>query len=272
MDELEPRSDLVAEAADALVRAGRRVAAVVAVDLYGQTADYPRLEAICAERGIPLVEDAAEALGATCGDRAAGSFGAMGVLSFNGNKIITCGGGGMLLARDPRHVERARHLATQARDPAPHYQHSTVGYNYRLSNLLAAVGRGQLARLDWILARRRAIRDGYRERLGDLPGIAFMPEAPWGRMNCWLTVITVDPEVAGADREAIRQALAAREIEARPVWKPMHLQPVFVERTMVGGAVSEALFARGLCLPSGTGMSESDLDRVCEVVRAVVAG
>lgn len=259
--------DRVEEALRALDARGRRAKAVVAVDLYGQTADYGRLERICAEWEVPLVEDAAEALGATCNGRSAGGFGDIGVLSFNGNKIITCGGGGMLLSRDPKWVEQARFLATQARDPAPHYQHSTVGYNYRLSNLLAAVGRGQLAKLDWILERRRANRDGYRERLGDLPGLDWMPEAPWGTMNCWLTVCTIDPQAAGTDREAVRQALGEQQIEARPVWKPMHLQPVFAGLDRFGGSVSEHLFEVGLCLPSGTGMSEADLDRVCAVVR-----
>ena len=259
-------ADLVEEAIRTLDRRGDRPAAVLAVDLYGQTADYAKLEAICAEREIPLIEDAAEALGASNGDRAAGSFGDIGVLSFNGNKIITTSGGGMLLSRDPKWVEQARFLATQARDPAPHYQHSTVGYNYRLSNLLAAVGRGQLGRLDWILERRRANREGYAARLGDLPGFGLMPEAAWGEMNCWLTVATIDPAV-GVDREVVREALGAVEIEARPVWKPMHLQPVFAELECFGGSVSEQLFADGLCLPSGTGMTEADLDRVCEVVR-----
>ena len=264
--------DLVEEAVRSWDRRGKRPKAIVTVDLYGQTADYDRLEAIAADWEIPLIEDAAEALGATHGDRAAGAFGDIGILSFNGNKIITCGGGGMLLSRDPQWVEQARFLATQARDPAPHYQHSTVGYNYRLSNLLAAVGRGQLARLDWILERRRAIRDGYRARLSDLPGLQFMPEADWGRMNCWLTVVTIDPTESGTDRESIRTALGDREIEARPVWKPMHLQPVFADLECYGGSVSEHLFADGLCLPSGTAMSDADLDRVCEVVRSHWAG
>lgn len=257
---------LVEEAFRSLEARGRRPKAVLAVDLYGQAADLLALERLCDGWGIPLIEDAAEALGATCGGRAAGSFGAAAVLSFNGNKILTTGGGGMLLSRDPRLVDRARFLATQARDPAPHYQHSEIGYNYRLSNLLAAVGRGQLERLDWILERRRAVREGYRQRLGDRPGWSFMPEAPWGRSNAWLTVVQVDPDEAGVDREQLRLRLEAADIEARPVWKPMHLQPVFSGCEVFGGSVSAGLFERGLCLPSGTGMTDDDLDRVCAVI------
>jgi len=258
--------NLLEDAMRTLERRGKRPAAVLAVDLYGQTIDADAIADVCARYEVPLIEDAAEALGATHGERAAGMLGDIGVFSFNGNKIITCGGGGMLVARDPNVVAKARFLSTQARDPAPHYQHSTVGYNYRLSNLLAAVGRGQLAQLDHIVSTRRAIREGYRERLADREGIELMPEAPWGRMNCWLTVVTIDPDRAGTDREAMRLAAVARDIEARPVWKPMHLQPVFADLECWGGDVATDLFERGLCLPSGTGMSEDDLDRVCDAL------
>ena len=216
---------------------------------------------------MPVVEDAAEALGASYGSRPAGSFGDFAVLSFNGNKIVTSSGGGALLSDDGARIVRARFLATQARDPAPHYEHSEIGYNYRLSNVLAALGRAQLATLDERVAARRRNFEGYVERLGGLPGVEFMPEAPYGRCTRWLTCLTIDPDAFGATREDIRLALEGENIEARPVWKPMHLQPVFGGCRAVGGEVSERLFELGLCLPSGSDLSTADLERVCEVVR-----
>jgi pyridoxal phosphate-dependent aminotransferase EpsN len=241
---------------------GRRPKALVAVDLYGQTCDYGVIEGLCERYGVPLVEDAAEALGATYGGKAAGSFGRLGVLSFNGNKIITTSGGGMLLSNDGDLIRKARFLATQARDAAAHYQHSQVGFNYRLSNVLAALGRGQLQTLSERVGARRANFEAYRAALGALPGIDFMPEASWGVANRWLTCITVDPTAFGATREDVRLALEAANVEARPVWKPMHLQPVFDGCRMVGGKVAEELFERGLCLPSGSSLSEADRQRV----------
>ena len=203
---------------------------------------------------MPLIEDAAEALGASYKGRTPGTFGKAGIFSFNGNKIITTSGGGMLVSPDGDFIAHARKLATQARDPAPHYEHSEIGYNYRLSNVLAAIGRAQLQVLEErVLARRRNFAY-YQQHLGDLPGIAFMPEAPWGRATRWLTVVTIDPDQFGADREAVRLALEAENIEARPVWKPMHLQPVFADCEVVGGAVAEAIFRHGLCLPSGSNL------------------
>jgi dTDP-4-amino-4,6-dideoxygalactose transaminase len=190
----------------------------------------------------------------------------MGVFSFNGNKIITTSGGGMLVSDNEEYIEHAKFLSAQARDPAPHYQHSQIGYNYRLSNLLAAVGRGQLEHLDEKIAKKRAINTFYRNALNDLPGIEFMPEASYGKSNCWLTVILITPGVFGADRETVRLALEAERIESRPIWKPMHLQPVFKDCRIVGGSVSEDLFARGLCLPSGTQMTNEDLERVTKVI------
>ncbi|HEX6202815.1 MAG TPA: DegT/DnrJ/EryC1/StrS family aminotransferase, partial [Thermoanaerobaculia bacterium] len=249
-------------------RAGRPMPkAAVVVDLYGQCADWQPILAACAEHGVPVIEDAAEALGATWQDRPAGSFGALSTFSFNGNKIITTSGGGMLCSRDEAVVARARFLATQARDPAPHYQHSVAGYNYRLSNLLAAVGRAQLAVLADRVDRRRAVFARYRELLGDLPGLAFMPEPPEARSTRWLTVLTIDPALFGADREAVRRALEAEDVEARPVWKPMHLQPLYREAPMRGGEVAAGLFERGLCLPSGSSLSDEDVERVAGVVR-----
>ena len=260
-------TNLLEEALKSGDAAGRRVKAVIAVDLYGQCADYERILQVCDRFGVPLVEDAAEALGSTYRGRQSGGFGRLGAFSFNGNKIITTSGGGMLVSHEKALVERARFLATQARDPAPHYEHSCIGYNYRLSNVLAAIGRGQLMTLAARVAARRRIFDRYAEALQDLPGIAFMPESLYGQSNRWLTCLTIDPQVFGADRELVRLALEADNIEARPVWKPMHMQPVFAGARMFGGAVSERLFQNGLCLPSGSSLSTEDLDRVVSVVR-----
>jgi dTDP-4-amino-4,6-dideoxygalactose transaminase len=268
--QLDP--ELLAEALDARAAEGRLPAAVIVVDLYGQCADYDRILPVCATYGVPVIEDAAEALGATYRGRPAGSFGAAAAFSFNGNKIITTSGGGMLVSDDEELVRRARHLATQARDPAPHYEHSEVGHNYRLSNLLAALGRAQLEGLDAKVARRRAINARYHEALADLPGFALAPNADYGEPSCWLTCLTVDPAEAGTDREAIRLALLEREIEARPLWKPMHLQPVFGDCEAVGGSVADALFADGLCLPSGSTLTDTEQDEIVEVVRACAGG
>jgi dTDP-4-amino-4,6-dideoxygalactose transaminase len=257
---------LLEEALRDAAAANRLPKAVLVVDLYGQCADYEPILAACARYGVTVIEDAAEALGATYRGRPAGSFGAMGVLSFNGNKIITTSGGGMLLSNDESLIARARFLSTQARDSAPHYQHSTIGYNYRMSNLLAALGRGQLRSLAEKVAKRRAIFARYQEAFADAPGIGFMPEAPYGTSNRWLSCITVDPEEFGADRETIRVALESADIEARPLWKPMHLQPVFEECRMYGGAVSAGLFERGLCLPSGSSLTREDQEQVIEIV------
>lgn len=261
--------NLVEEELRRAAATGRRPKALIAVDLYGQACDFGNLERICESFGVPIIEDAAEALGATCGGRMAGSFGRCGALSFNGNKIITTSGGGMLLSDDVELIRRARFLATQARDQAPHYQHSEIGFNYRMSNVLAALGRGQLETLPERVAARRATFDAYRSALGDLPGVGFMPEAPWGVSNRWLTCVTFDPEAFGATRETVRRKLEGADIEARPVWKPMHLQPVFAECRSLGGSVSEGLFERGLCLPSGSSLKPDERSRVVEVVRRV---
>ncbi|MDD3440654.1 MAG: DegT/DnrJ/EryC1/StrS family aminotransferase, partial [Kiritimatiellae bacterium] len=196
------------------------------------------------------------------------------VFSFNGNKIITTSGGGMLASHDSDLIDHARKLSQQARDPAPWYQHTEIGFNYRMSNILAAIGRGQLEVLDERVARRREIFDGYRTRLGELPGISFMPEPDGCRGNRWLTVIRIDPAAFGADTHAVREALETENIEARPVWKPMHLQPVFQGAklwTAANEAVSDRLFEQGLCLPSGTAMTDGDLDRVCGIIRRISA-
>jgi pyridoxal phosphate-dependent aminotransferase EpsN len=246
---------------------GRLPKAVVIVDLYGQCADYKPLLEICANYGLPVIEDAAEALGASYKGEAAGKFGVMGIYSFNGNKIITTSGGGMLVSDNPDYVRRAKFLSTQARDPAPHYQHSHIGYNYRLSNLLAAVGRGQLARLEAKIARRKQIKSFYKNALGGIPGIEFMPDAGYGEPNHWLTVILIMSELFGVDRETVRLALEAENIEARPVWKPMHMQPVFRTCRKRGGEVAEEIFRNGLCLPSGSNLSTDDLDRIVSIIK-----
>ncbi len=245
---------------------GIQCKAAIVVDLYGQSADYARLLPVLEREGIPLIEDAAEALGATCRERPCGSFGALGILSFNGNKIITTAGGGMLLADDEALLQKARFWATQSRDPAPHYEHSELGYNYRLSNVLAAIGRGQLEVLAERVCRKTEINRRYRAGLAGIPGVAFMPVAAYGKPNHWLTALTID-EGAGVSPADVMAVLEAGNIESRPVWKPMHMQPFFAEYPAYGGRVAADLFRRGVCLPSGTAMRDDEVDRVCHLVR-----
>jgi pyridoxal phosphate-dependent aminotransferase EpsN len=260
---------LLAEALDDAAKRGKLPRAVVVVDLYGQSADWSPIEAACARHGVPILEDAAEALGADYKGRKCGTFGSLAIFSFNGNKIITTSGGGMLVSDDKALVDKARFLATQARDPAPHYEHTEIGFNYRLSNVCAAIGRGQLRVLENRIVARRRVHARYREALGALPGLSFMPESH-GRSTRWLTCILIDETAFGATREDVRLALLAKDIEARPVWKPMHLQPVFqrLGAGVVGGAVSDDLFARGLCLPSGSNLSDDNVDEVIDIVRS----
>jgi len=259
--------ELLQEEIDACLASGGRPGAVVVTDLYGQCADFDKIRAVCDPHGIVVISDAAEAMGATYKGRHAGKGADIAVYSFNGNKIITTSGGGMLASDDADVVSRARHLATQAREPFVHYEHREVGFNYRMSNVLAAIGRGQLRVLDERVKRRREIEQVYRNELGGLAGISFMPEAQYGRSNRWLTVILIDEIVAGANRESVRLALEAENIESRPVWKPMHLQPAFSGCRVRGGAVAEKLFRQGLCLPSGTAMTANDLERICSAVK-----
>ena len=265
--------DLLEQALATRARRGSRPAAVVLVHLYGQSADLDAISAICDRYGVPLVEDAAEALGATYRGRSPGTVGLAGVFSFNGNKIITTSGGGMLVSDEGWVAARARKLATQAREPVPHYEHVEVGYNYRMSNILASIGRAQLPSLaERVLARRRN-HERYREFLADLPGIRFMPEAQWGQHSRWLTCITIDPMAFGADTATVRAALESDRIEARPLWKPMHLQPAFAAYEAVGGSVSESLFSAGLCLPSGSSLSLNDIERVaCCIAECAMSG
>lgn len=261
--------DLLRDALDRRARLGKLPKAVVLVHLYGQSADIDPILEACDRYEIPLIEDAAESLGATYKGRSPGTFGHIGIYSFNGNKIITTSGGGMLISPDEELVAKARFLATQARDPAPHYQHSEIGYNYRLSNVLAGIGRGQLRVLEERVSARRRNFEIYQQALGNLPGIEFMPEASFCRATRWLTCLTIDPSAFGVDREHVRLALAQQQIEARPVWKPLHLQPVFADCECVGGAIAEDLFQQGLCLPSGSNLATEDLERVIHAIAQI---
>ncbi|MBD2184926.1 aminotransferase class I/II-fold pyridoxal phosphate-dependent enzyme [Planktothrix sp. FACHB-1355] len=264
--------NLLREALEKRAKIGKLPKAVVIVHLYGQSADIDPILAACSEYEVPLIEDAAESLGATYKGKSPGIFGKIGIFSFNGNKIITTSGGGMLVSDDENIVARARFLATQARDNAPHYQHSVVGYNYRLSNVLAGIGRGQLRVLEARVNARRHNCEVYQQALGKLPGIEFMPEADFGRATRWLTCLTIDQAAFGVDREQVRLTLAKQKIEARPVWKPLHLQPVFAECEVIGGAIAEDLFDRGLCLPSGSNLTAEDLQRVTQAIAEIYTG
>lgn len=255
----------LAEMLDMLRRSGEKVAAVLIADMFGTCADYDELLPVCEAAGVPVVEDAAQALGATYRGRPAATFGRLSALSFNGNKIITTSGGGMLLSDDEALLARCRHLATQAREPVPHYEHVDVGYNYRLSNLLAALGRAQLHRLDGMMRRRRLVRERYAKLFSGVPGVRLLGDGDEGS-NCWLTSIVVDPERTGWSAAELGTHLAALDIETRHVWKPMHRQPVFAGcRSVVTGA-SDRLFAQGLTLPSGSVLDDGRLARVIGAV------
>jgi pyridoxal phosphate-dependent aminotransferase EpsN len=261
----------LAEALEDRARRGRRPRAVVVVHLYGQCADLDPILAVCRAHGVPVLEDAAEALGATYGGAPAGTLGDVGAFSLNGNKIITCSGGGVLVARADL-VARARHWATQAREPGVAYHHVEQGYNYRLSNVLAGIGRGQLEVLEARVAQRRAVAFRYRDAFRGLPGLSLMPQAPYGLHTNWLSCFLVDAEALGATRDGLVAALAAADVEARPVWKPMHLQPLYADAPVYGGEVAEDLFERGICLPSSSSLAAEDQARVIEVVRRVTHG
>lgn len=255
---------------------GRMPRAVIVVNLYGQCADMDRLTQICASFGVPVIDEAAESLGSTYNGKASGTFGRFGIFSFNGNKIITTSGGGMLVSDDDEALRKVRFWASQSRDPARHYQHSEIGYNYRMSNVIAAIGRGQLRVLEERVQKRRAIFARYQEELSDIDGIAFMPELPQCRSNRWLTTLTVDPERTGVSAEAIMDALAEADIESRPTWKPLHLQPVFKEFEYyphhADSSACDRLFERGVCLPSGSSLTPEEQTRVVAVIRKCVAG
>ncbi|MEZ0230101.1 MAG: DegT/DnrJ/EryC1/StrS family aminotransferase [Planctomycetota bacterium] len=249
-------------------RAGRRPRALVVVHLFGQCADMDPILEICARHDVPVIEDAAEALGGDYKGRPAGTLGDVGVFSFNGNKIITTTSGGVVVTRTPDAAARIRHWATQARDPGVAYEHSEVGYNYRLSNVLAAIGRAQLVALDERVARRREIAFRYRDAFESLPGVTLMPQAPWGLHTNWLSCFTIDAERFGATRDEVIARLAAANIESRPVWKPMHLQKLFETAPSYGGEVAVDLFRRGICLPSSSSMTGEQQERIIALVRS----
>lgn len=244
--------------------------AVIPTDLYGQSCDADPIRSLCDEYGVPLIIDAAESVGASYNGKHTGYAGHAATYSFNGNKIITTSGGGMLASHDKKLIDEARNLSQAAREPAPHYEHTTYGYNYRMSNIVAAIGVGQLEVLPSHVDRRRAINARYQRNLA-LPGFTFQGEASYGRSNRWLTVLQVDAKKFGVDRETIRLALEKDNIEARPVWKPMHMQKLFAGAKTIGGSVSESLFRDGLCLPSGSAMSDADVDRVCAHITALAS-
>lgn len=276
----------------------RLPAVVIPTDLYGQCCDLPRIQSVCDRFGVPVICDSAEAVGSRYREKTerriietqqeekgnvsgdiprstldnpctwshAGTDAWAAVYSFNGNKIITTSGGGMLASYDEELIRHARKLSQQARDPTPWYEHSELGYNYRMSNILAAIGRGQLEVIEERVVRRRAVYEAYHAHLGRIPGISFMPEASYGRSNRWLTVILIDPAAFGKDTQAVREALERENIESRPVWKPMHLQPLFKGRRMRGGRIAEEIFQKGLCLPSGSAMTAEEIERVSRIV------
>lgn len=247
--------------------------AVIVVNLYGQSADMNRITAICRQHGVPVVEDAAESLGATYKGRPSGTFGDLCAFSFNGNKIITTSGGGMLVSHRAEHVRRARFLSTQAREQAAHYEHRVIGFNYRMSNILAGIGRGQLQMLGDRVESRRRVFQRYRDALSDIEGIAWMPEPPWSRSSRWLTVAMIDPGLCGCTAGQLIDSLAAELIEARHVWKPMHRQPVFADAMYFahpGQSFSDAAFRNGICLPSGSSMTDPQIDRVINEIRRMM--
>ena len=261
--------NLLSEALAQKAKVNNLPKAVVLVHLYGQSADIESILEICDRYSVPLIEDAAEALGATYKNTSPGTWGRAGIFSFNGNKIITTSGGGMLVSDDRDLIEKARFLATQARDPEPHYEHTQIGFNYRLSNICAGIGRGQLTVLRERVTARCRNFETYKSALEDLPGIKFMPEPDYGKSTHWLSCLTLDPDVAKIDREQVRLHLAKQNIETRPLWKPMHLQPVFSDCECFNSRVSEELFQKGLCLPSGSNLSEEDLSRVITEIKKV---
>jgi pyridoxal phosphate-dependent aminotransferase EpsN len=254
---------------------GQKPKAVVVVNLYGQSADFDSIVRICGQYEVPILEDAAESLGASYKGRMSGSFGDFGVFSFNGNKIITTSGGGMLISNNLAALEKARFWATQARDQARHYQHSEMGYNYRMSNVLAGIGRGQMEVLEDRIVRKREIRDFYHEELSCIQGIQIQGEQFKGRATHWLSVMTIDPSLCSVQPEAVIEALANENIESRPIWKPLHMQPLFKDNAYFsheeGRDVSASIFAKGLCLPSDTKMTNEEMREVLHIVRTTLS-
>ena len=259
---------LLKEAMTKLKKEGRKVAAIIVVHLYGMPAKMNEILEIANEFNVPVIEDAAEALGSSYYNRPCGSLGNLAILSFNGNKIITTSGGGALVGNDIAIVDEARFLSTQAKEPFPHYEHTVIGFNYRMSNIVAGIGRGQMEVLSERVAKRRANFEFYLSELSALPGVGFLTEPEGYYSNRWLTTITIDPDKSGGvNREQIRLKLDSNNIESRPLWKPMHMQPVFSNARSFLNGISEDLFSKGLCLPSGTAMTEDELHRVCMLIK-----
>lgn len=249
---------------------GKKPKAIIPVHLYGMPARMQEIMAVANEYGIPVIEDAAEALGSTINGVACGTFGEIGILSFNGNKIITTSSGGALVSHNKAHVDKARFLSTQARDAAPHYQHSHIGFNYRMSNICAGIGRGQMQVLPERVAQRRKVYETYLKHFGGIEGVSFLPEPEGYFSNRWLTTVIIDSDVTGVSREDLRLAFEAENIESRPLWKPMHLQPVFEHCPFYGDGTSEALFRDGLCLPSGSNLTDDDMARIISVMKGLL--
>jgi len=242
------------------------VKAVIAVHLYGLSADMDKIVELCKKHNVVLIEDAAESLGTYYKGKHTGTFGDYGVFSFNGNKIITTSGGGMLVSDNEERIAKTRFWATQSRDTARHYQHSELGFNYRMSNVVAGIGRGQLKVLDKRVEKKRYIFESYKRELGGLDGVEFMPMNEWNRPNCWLSCMMLSGKVKPLD---VMEALEKENIESRPVWKPMHMQPFFEEYDYVGGDVAEKLFENGVCLPSDTKMTDEDLERIVKIIKGL---
>ena len=267
LDDGSPDPALVKDAVKTEQQSGRRVGAIIPVDIYGRVANYSEMLPISESYGVPVLADSAESLGASRDGRMAGSWGDAAVLSFNGNKIMTTSGGGMLLTSDPDKARYVRYLATQAREPAVHYEHSELGYNYRMSSVCAALGRAQLSRLPDMIRRRKERRVQYQDFFSTVEGVSILP-GDFKEDNCWLSSILVDAPVAGWSSLELLEYLEQRNIESRPLWKPMHLQPLYSGARFIGGHVAERLFETGLALPSGSSMSDSDMDRVLDAISA----
>ena len=263
--------DLLCDAFREIEREGLTARAIVPADLYGQCCDIGAIRAIADRHGVPVILDSAEAVGATLNGRPAGHGAHAAAYSFNGNKIISTGGGGMLASNDTALIARARHLATAARLPAVHYEHAEVGFNYRMTGLAAALGLAQLRSLGDKVARRRAIHAQYVGRLGSLAGVDFAPEAPGRQHTRWLTCMVMDREITGVSPDRLRLILEEAGVESRPLWKPMHMQPAFREHRIIGSGVAETLYANGLCLPSGSTLTDGQINRVCDLVEAAVS-
>jgi dTDP-4-amino-4,6-dideoxygalactose transaminase len=259
--------ELLEEAIKDRIKKGKKPTAVIAVHLYGQSFMVNEILSICEKYDIPLIEDAAEALGSEYHGKKLGTFSKYGILSFNGNKIITTSGGGMLVSDTKQIIKKTKFLSTQARDEAPHYEHSQIGYNYRMSNISAGIGRGQLKVIENRVNTKRKIFDYYKQHIGKLPGIEFQLELVNTKSNKWLTAITIDPDLSGTDREKIRLAFEKENIDSRPLWKPMHMQPVFKDAPAYTNGLSEKLFKNGLCLPSGTNLTEDELGLICKIIK-----